>query len=71
MSALSFFSTHGEPIEDEYDPSRPNDYEDVIRERERKRREAEEEAERVKKQRDVEMVRRRGDMLWEWMGGAG
>lgn len=56
VSALTFFSTHGEPIDDEYDPSRPNDYEDVLRERERKRREAEEEAERVKRQREAEMV---------------
>jgi hypothetical protein len=56
VSALSFFSTHGEPIADEYDPSRPNDYEDVLRERERKRRDAEEEAERVKRQREAELV---------------
>lgn len=49
------------PPQDEYDPARPNDYEDVLRERDRKRREAEEEAERVKRAREADMVRGCGD----------
>ncbi|KAI8463667.1 MAG: hypothetical protein J3K34DRAFT_494743 [Monoraphidium minutum] len=56
VSALGFFSTHGEPIADEYDPARPNDYEDVLKGRERARRAAEDEAERVKRQREAEVA---------------
>jgi len=57
VSSLTFFSVNGEPIKDEYDPSRPNDYEAVREERERKRKEAEEEAERQAKLREIEQVR--------------
>ena len=42
-AAQSFFSVS---IQDEYDPARPNDYEEVRRTRERQRLEAEREAER-------------------------
>jgi splicing factor 45 len=56
VSSASFFSVNGEALTDEYDPSRPNDYEDILRERDRKRKEAEEEADRVKRQREAELV---------------
>lgn len=42
-AAQSFFAV---TIQDEYDPARPNDYEEVRRTRERQRVEAEREAER-------------------------
>jgi hypothetical protein len=56
VSSLSFFSVDGEPIKDEYDPSKPNDYEAIREQREKKRRDAEEEAERQAKLREIEQV---------------
>ncbi|KAG2432124.1 hypothetical protein HXX76_009050 [Chlamydomonas incerta] len=51
----SIFARHdGRPIEDEYDPMRPNDYEEVIAARERARKAAEAEAERLAKQKEAE-----------------
>ncbi|KAG2439057.1 hypothetical protein HYH02_006584 [Chlamydomonas schloesseri] len=49
-----FTRNDGRPIEDEYDPMRPNDYEEVIAARERARKAAEAEAERLAKQREAE-----------------
>lgn len=50
---------NGEPLKDEYDPSRPNDYEEISKERERRRKEAEEEAERQARLREAEQVANR------------
>ncbi|PNW76444.1 hypothetical protein CHLRE_11g467591v5 [Chlamydomonas reinhardtii] len=49
-----FARQDGRPIEDEYDPMRPNDYEEVIAARERARKAAEAEAERLAKQKEAE-----------------
>lgn len=43
----------GQNLKDEYDPARPNDYEQVRKERERLRREAEAEAERQERLREL------------------
>ncbi len=55
-TALSIFSPSGQ-IKDEYDPCRPNDYEKIIADRERRKREAQEEAERqaMLKEQEEEM----------------
>ncbi|PNH10993.1 DNA-damage-repair/toleration protein [Tetrabaena socialis] len=54
-SSGSIFSRHdGRPIEDEYDPMRPNDYEEVMVARERARKAAEAEAERQAKLKEAE-----------------
>lgn len=55
-TALSIFSPNGQ-IKDEYDPCRPNDYEKIIADRERRKREAQEEAERqaMLKEQEEEM----------------
>ncbi len=45
----SFFSAN---VQDEYDPARPNDYEEIRRARERQRVEAEREAERQEELRE-------------------
>jgi splicing factor 45 len=56
-SAFSFFtSVNGAPLKDEYDPSKPNDYEEIVKERERKKQQAEEEAERLARMREIEQV---------------
>lgn len=55
-SAHSIFSAFG-PINDEYDPARPNDYEKVKDERERRAIRAEKEAIRKAEQRDTDEVR--------------
>lgn len=55
-STFSFFTVNGQPLKDEYDPSKPNDYEDIIKDRERKRKEAEEEAQRLASMREIEQV---------------
>lgn len=55
QATFSFFAANGEPIKDEYDPSRPNDYEEVIRERERKRIEAELEVQRQAALKEMEL----------------
>ncbi|GFR45032.1 hypothetical protein Agub_g6399 [Astrephomene gubernaculifera] len=55
VSGSSIFTRHdGRPIEDEYDPMRPNDYEEVIAARERARKAAEAEAERLAKLKEME-----------------
>eukprot|EP00775_Hariotina_reticulata_P000370 gene370-605_t len=54
-SAFSFFtSVHGAPLKDEYDPSKPNDYEEIVKEREKKKQQAEEESERLARMREIE-----------------
>lgn len=55
-AAFSFFTVDGQPLKHEYDPSKPNDYEDIVKDRERKKREADEEAERLAAMREVEQV---------------
>jgi hypothetical protein len=40
------FGSLGSNVKDEYDPARPNDYEEICREREQQRRDADAEAER-------------------------
>lgn len=55
-STFSFFTVNGQPLKDEYDPSKPNDYEDIIKDREKKRKEADEEAERLARMREIEQV---------------
>lgn len=57
-SSFSFLKAlNGEPLKNEYDPSKPNDYEELMRDRERRKREAEEEAERAARLREAEQVR--------------
>eukprot|EP00879_Flechtneria_rotunda_P014992 GHRR01015666.1.p1 GENE.GHRR01015666.1~~GHRR01015666.1.p1 ORF type:complete len:276 (+),score=95.46 GHRR01015666.1:88-915(+) len=53
-SAFSFFTVNGQPLQDEYDPSRPNDYEEIVKQREKRKKEAEEEAERLARLREIE-----------------
>lgn len=56
-SSFSFLkAVNGEPLKDEYDPSKPNDYEEIMRGRERDKREAEEQAERAARLREAEQV---------------
>jgi hypothetical protein len=50
-SAFNIFSVAG-PMQDEYDPTRPNDYEDIIREREQRKQEAQQEEERQARKRE-------------------
>ena len=50
-SSFNIFSQAG-PIQDEYDPMRPNDYEDIIREREKRKQEAQLEEERQARKRE-------------------
>lgn len=54
-AAQSFFSLSG-PVLDEYDPARPNDYEDVRRAREKQRIDTEREAERQEELRAQKAV---------------
>lgn len=61
------FSLFGDVVE-EYDPARPNDYEDVINERERKKREAQLEAE---KQEALQREQERKVGIRGWQGRAG
>lgn len=57
-SSFSFLkAANGEPLQDEYDPAKPNDYEDIMKERERRQRAAEEEAEKAARQRELDLVR--------------
>jgi hypothetical protein len=57
-SSFSFLKAlDGEPLKSEYDPSKPNDYEELMQERERRKQEAEEEAERAARLREAEQVR--------------
>lgn len=54
-SSFSFLkAVNGEPLKDEYDPSKPNDYEEIMREREKRKQAAEEEAERAARLREAE-----------------
>ncbi|GIL42508.1 hypothetical protein Vafri_463 [Volvox africanus] len=53
-SSSIFTRGDGRSIEDEYDPMRPNDYEEVIAARERARKAAEAEAERLAKLKEME-----------------
>ncbi|GLC35103.1 hypothetical protein PLESTM_000279800 [Pleodorina starrii] len=53
-SSSIFARSDGRPIEDEYDPMRPNDYEEVMAARERARKAAEAEAERLAKLKEME-----------------
>lgn len=63
-SSFSFLKAlNGDPLKDEYDPSKPNDYEDIMKEREKRKKAAEEEAERAARLREAEQVR--------WCAGAG
>jgi len=56
-SSFSFLkAVNGEPLKDEYDPSKPNDYEEIMREREKRKQAAEEEAERAARLREAEQV---------------
>lgn len=56
-SSFSFLkAVNGEPLRDEYDPSKPNDFEDIMREREKRKKAAEEEAERAARLREAEQV---------------
>lgn len=56
-SALSLLQgQNGEPLREEYDPSRPNDFEEIMKQREKRKREAEEEAERAARLREAEQV---------------
>lgn len=56
-ASFSFLKAlNGEPLADEYDPSKPNDFEDIMKQRERRKREAEEEAERAARIREAEQV---------------
>jgi hypothetical protein len=64
-SSFSFLKAlNGEPLKDEYDPSKPNDYEDIMKEREKRKKAAEEEAERAARLREAEQVG------WCWQGAA-
>lgn len=54
-AAQNFFSLNG-PIREEYDPARPNDYEDIRRARERQRIDAEREAESQEELREQKAV---------------
>ena len=45
-------------LQDEYDPAKPNDFEELIKQRQRQQREAEEEAERLARLREVQQVGR-------------
>jgi splicing factor 45 len=57
-STFSFFTAaNGEQLQDEYDPSRPNDFEELLKQRKKKQREAEEEAERLARMREIQQVR--------------
>lgn len=59
-SSFSFLKAmNGEPLKDEYDPSKPNDYEELMRQREQRKKAAEEEAERAARLREAEQVRGR------------
>ncbi|WIA42186.1 hypothetical protein OEZ86_009449 [Tetradesmus obliquus] len=54
-SAFSFFTAaNGQALQDEYDPAKPNDFEELIKQRQRQQREAEEEAERLARLREVQ-----------------
>ncbi|EFJ51175.1 hypothetical protein VOLCADRAFT_87981 [Volvox carteri f. nagariensis] len=53
-SSSIFTRSDGRTIEDEYDPMRPNDYEEVMAARERARKAAEAEAERLAKLKEME-----------------
>jgi hypothetical protein len=56
-ASFSFLKAlNGEPLADEYDPSKPNDFEDIMKQRERRKKEAEEEAERAARLREAEQV---------------
>jgi hypothetical protein len=46
----------GEQLQDEYDPSKPNDFEEMLKQRQKKQREAEEEAERLARMREIQQV---------------
>jgi hypothetical protein len=48
---------NGEQLQDEYDPSKPNDFEEILKQRQKKQREAEEEAERLARMREIQQVR--------------
>ncbi|KAG2498604.1 hypothetical protein HYH03_003353 [Edaphochlamys debaryana] len=54
VSSAIFTARDGKPIQDEYDPMRPNDYEEVVAARERARKAAEAEAERQAKVKEME-----------------
>jgi splicing factor 45 len=57
-STFSFFTAaNGEQLQDEYDPSKPNDFEELLKQRQAKQRAAEEEAERLARLREVQQVR--------------
>lgn len=45
---------NGDPLKDEYDPSKPNDYEEIMLQREQRKKAAEEEAERAARLREAE-----------------
>jgi hypothetical protein len=47
---------NGEQLQDEYDPSKPNDFEEILKQRQKKQREAEEEAERLARMREIQQV---------------
>jgi splicing factor 45 len=67
-SSLSFLKAlNGEPLQDEYDPSKPNDYEEIMKARAAQQRAAEEEAERAARLREAEQVRPR--WLAGWVAG--
>lgn len=56
-SSFSFLKAlNGEHLKDEYDPSKPNDFEVIMQQREKRKKEAEEEAERAARLREAEQV---------------